>query len=301
MNGWATTTVRALSGRAKLWAYVGDMSRVLRNRYPRSRGAAATGRLLPWPDPAEPSTARSARTPSTWRFLAGETARLLDGARAASQARRHVCLARRRRAPGPDTPPELWVATRMTHLFSVGHLLGRDGDGELADLGIMGLRNAFADTQNGGWFPALDDEGPTDTHKQAYGHAFVVLAAASSTIAGRPGAADLLDDALERALRPLLGGRGGGDGRRLGPPLEQTSSPIAGPTPTCTRWRHSWPRLTRRVTRCGSTTPRGSCNDSSWARPASTRGTCPSTTTSTGRSCPTTTAISLATHSVPMA
>jgi sulfoquinovose isomerase len=134
--------------------------------------------------------------PEHLRFLTGETTRLLDGARRASRPDGTFAWLDEDLRPDPGHPRELWVATRMTHLFSVGHLLGREGDGELADRGIMGLRNAFADTERGGWFPALDDHGPTDTHKQAYGHAFVVLAAASSTIAGRPGAGELLADAL---------------------------------------------------------------------------------------------------------
>ncbi len=129
-------------------------------------------------------------------FLAGETARLLDGARAAARPDGTFAWLDDDVHPDLTRPRELWVATRMTHLFSLGHLLGREGDGELADLGILGLQNAFADKDNGGWFPALDDKGPADTHKQAYGHAFVVLAASSSVIAGRPGAEDLLDDAL---------------------------------------------------------------------------------------------------------
>ena len=191
----ATTAVRALSGRAKLWAYVGDMSRVLRNRYPRSRGATTTGRLLPW-GPRRPSALRFAPHAEHLGFLTGETTRLLDDARAASRPDGTFAWLDEDLRADPGHPLELWVATRMTHLFSVGHLLGREGDGELADRGIMGLRNAFADTEHGGWFPAVDDHGPTDTHKQAYGHAFVVLAAASSTIAGRPGAGDLLADAL---------------------------------------------------------------------------------------------------------
>ena len=124
----------------------------------------ATGRLLPWPLP-RPSTARSARTPGHLAFLAGETDRLLDGARAAARPDGTFAWLDDDVRPDPTRPRELWVATRMTHLFSVGHLLGRDGDAELADLGIMGLRNAFADSEIGGWFPALGDEGPTETQQ----------------------------------------------------------------------------------------------------------------------------------------
>ena len=40
------------------------------------------------------------------------------------------------------------------------------------------------------------DGRPVDDSKQAYAHAFVVLAASSATAAGRPGAKQLLDEAL---------------------------------------------------------------------------------------------------------
>ena len=43
----------------------------------------------------------------------------------------------------------------------------------------------------------LTPEGqPQETRKAAYVHAFVVLAAASATAAGRPGGRDLLEDSL---------------------------------------------------------------------------------------------------------
>jgi len=45
------------------------------------------------------------------------------------------------------------------------------------------------------------DGTPADAAKAAYPHSFVVLAASSATVAGRPGAADLLDEALDVVLR----------------------------------------------------------------------------------------------------
>ena len=76
----------------------------------------------------------------------------------------------------------------MTHVFSLGHLLGRPGDGELVDLGLASLDRDFGDTQHGGWFPRRDADGRPDQAKTAYEHAFVLLAASSATVAGRPGA-----------------------------------------------------------------------------------------------------------------
>ena len=93
-------------------------------------------------------------------------------------------------------PSELWLTCRMTHCFALGHLLGRPDFGRFADHGIASLRGVFQDAEHGGWFSAVADGEPVDDSKQAYAHAFVVLAASSALAAGRPGAEELLEDAL---------------------------------------------------------------------------------------------------------
>ena len=98
-------------------------------------------------------------------------------------------------------PTELWITCRMTHVHALGALLGRPGCAELADHGIAALAGAFGDPEHGGWFTSVDRDGPVDTAKGAYPHAFVILAAASAAAAGRPGAAELLDAALDVSLR----------------------------------------------------------------------------------------------------
>ena len=50
------------------------------------------------------------------------------------------------------------------------------------------------DPVNGGYFWGVGYEAPTDTTKQAYGHAFVLLAASSAKVAGHPDADRLLTD-----------------------------------------------------------------------------------------------------------
>lgn len=94
-------------------------------------------------------------------------------------------------------PSELWITCRMTHCFALGHMMGRPEFGRFADHGVASLRGVFRDTEHGGWFASVADGRPVDDSKQAYAHAFVVLAAASATAAGRPGARGLLDEALE--------------------------------------------------------------------------------------------------------
>ncbi len=88
----------------------------------------------------------------------------------------------------------------MTHVYALGHLMGRPGCAELVDHGIAALRERFEDEDHGGWFAQVGSSGPTVSDKTAYEHAFVVLAAASATVAGRPGGRELLDDAISVLL-----------------------------------------------------------------------------------------------------
>lgn len=99
--------------------------------------------------------------------------------------------------PDASRPAELWITCRMTHCFALGHLMGRPGLAPLIDHGVQSLRTVFRDEEHGGWFAAVDGDEIVDDSKQAYAHAFVVLAAASAAAADRPGAAELLSEALE--------------------------------------------------------------------------------------------------------
>ena len=130
------------------------------------------------------------------QWLAAEGDRLLEFGRAARHPEGGFAWLDDDGAPELDRPVELWITCRMTHVYSLGHLLGRSGCDELADHGVAALRDRFRDHQHGGWYAKVGAEGPTTTDKTAYEHAFVVLAAASATAAGRPGGRELLDDAL---------------------------------------------------------------------------------------------------------
>jgi sulfoquinovose isomerase len=89
-------------------------------------------------------------------------------------------------------PAELWITCRMTHAFALGALLGRPGCAPLVDHGLRALQTVFADDAHGGWFSSVGPGGPVTTRKEAYPHAFVLLAASSALAAGRPGAGELL-------------------------------------------------------------------------------------------------------------
>jgi mannose/cellobiose epimerase-like protein (N-acyl-D-glucosamine 2-epimerase family) len=98
--------------------------------------------------------------------------------------------------PQMDRDVELWITCRMTHVYALGHLLGFAGAADLVDHGLTALAGRLRDAEHGGWYAAVGGAGPTVWHKGAYEHAFVVLAASSALVAGRPGADALLAEAL---------------------------------------------------------------------------------------------------------
>jgi mannose/cellobiose epimerase-like protein (N-acyl-D-glucosamine 2-epimerase family) len=128
-------------------------------------------------------------------WLDAEAARLIDFARGSRVEGGFGWLDDRGR-PEPDRPPQLWITTRMTHVHALGHLLGHPGCGPLVDHGLAAIRERFEDREHGGWYPEASAGGPVRTEKEAYPHAFVLLAAASARIAGRPAADALLEAAI---------------------------------------------------------------------------------------------------------
>ncbi|GAA4118617.1 hypothetical protein GCM10022415_17830 [Knoellia locipacati] len=140
---------------------------------------------------------------SAWheRWLEAETDRLLEFGRGSRLA--DGGFARQGDdGTAQDGPLELWLTCRMTHVHSLGHLMGRPGCGALADHGVAAITTLFADAEHGGWFSQVGRDGvPRSTAKEAYPHAFVILASSSATAAGRPGADALLASALDVSER----------------------------------------------------------------------------------------------------
>ncbi|MFC8942988.1 AGE family epimerase/isomerase, partial [Streptomyces griseoincarnatus] len=93
-------------------------------------------------------------------------------------------------------PVETWITSRMAHIFAVGHLLGVSGADEYAARAISGLQNVLADPEFGGWLASRGEGDDLVGTKQAYAHAFVVLAASTGKVAGIAGASELLTRAL---------------------------------------------------------------------------------------------------------
>ena len=92
---------------------------------------------------------------------------------------------------------QVQATARMVHCYAIARLMGRPGADAIVDHGMDFLWNAHRDSKNGGYFWQMGDDGPVDDSKQAYGHAFVLLAASSAKAAGHPDADRLLADATE--------------------------------------------------------------------------------------------------------
>lgn len=100
-----------------------------------------------------------------------------------------------------ERPVELWVTCRMTHVLALAAIRGDARARDLVDHGVSALLGRLRDPDHDGWYAAVETapdgtSRPADDTKQAYAHAFVVLAAATASVAGHPDAPALLDDAL---------------------------------------------------------------------------------------------------------
>ena len=95
---------------------------------------------------------------------------------------------------------QLHDTTRMVHCFAIAKLMDRFGADDIIDHGMNFLWSRHRDAKNGGYFWGVNDAAATNSTKQAYGHAFVMLAAASAKTVGHPDADRLLTDVTEVIL-----------------------------------------------------------------------------------------------------
>ncbi len=89
---------------------------------------------------------------------------------------------------------QIHVTTRMVHCAVLGSLIGRPGSDEIVDHGMRYIWEKHRDARHGGYVWSLDDDGVTNGAKQAYGHAFVLLAASSAKLVGHPLADQMIAD-----------------------------------------------------------------------------------------------------------
>src|SRR3954470_14692903 len=87
--------------------------------------------------------------------LATETERLLAFAEHSRHPEGGFAWLRSDGTPDLDRPRELWITTRMTHVFALGHLLGPPGADELVAHALRALREDFRDARHGGWFAQI--------------------------------------------------------------------------------------------------------------------------------------------------
>ena len=108
-------------------------------------------------------------------------------------------------------PCPLYINARMTYVFALAHLQGVAGAGALAASGLAAFAARYADRVNGGWFSSTDRSGRvTDSTKANYAHAHVLLASASASAAGIPGAQDALEAAAAAIERHFWSDAEGG-------------------------------------------------------------------------------------------
>lgn len=105
-------------------------------------------------------------------------------------------------APGFDgCERQLHETTRMVHCFAIGKLIGRPNASDFIDHGMDFLWTRHRDREHGGYYWGVDDSSATNPIKQAYGHAFVLLAGASAKVAGHPDADRLIEDITDVLLQ----------------------------------------------------------------------------------------------------
>lgn len=99
--------------------------------------------------------------------------------------------------PMPERGAELYLGARMIHCFAVAAMLGRQGVEKLAEQGVrFYLDGPGKDREYGGWYATVGGNTPSD-RKELYGQAHIMLAAASATLAGIPGAVKLLEESID--------------------------------------------------------------------------------------------------------
>lgn len=100
-------------------------------------------------------------------------------------------------APIPDVARELHTTTRLVHSYALGKSAGVPECDAIIDAGMDFLWNKYRDGDYGGYVWSVSAEGNADETKLAYGHVFVLLAAASAKQVGHPDADRLIADVFE--------------------------------------------------------------------------------------------------------
>lgn len=130
-------------------------------------------------------------------WLADQTRRQLDFGRSFPHPAGGAAWLDSHGVPDLSRPVFTWITARMAHVYALGAIADVPGCDVLADLALTGLTTRLRDDEHGGWVTSIASDGRIDGTKAAYSTAFVVLAGATATIADRPSARALLDEAIE--------------------------------------------------------------------------------------------------------
>ncbi|MDI3335053.1 AGE family epimerase/isomerase [Defluviimonas aestuarii] len=131
------------------------------------------------------------------RWLRAEAERQFAFFRASLAPGRGLCLLDYDGRPLPEPVQELHTVTRLVHSYALGQAMGVPGAEEIIDRGMDELWTRHRDPLHGGYVWAVEGDRVADGRKLAYGHVFVLLAAASALEAGHPDAARLMEDIRE--------------------------------------------------------------------------------------------------------
>lgn len=91
---------------------------------------------------------------------------------------------------------QLLDVARTVHTYAAAERLGLPGAKTIVELGLKALWDQHRDRERGGYFNAVNHDGPTDSDKAAYNHAHVLLAASGALAAGHRQARALFNDVL---------------------------------------------------------------------------------------------------------
>jgi mannose/cellobiose epimerase-like protein (N-acyl-D-glucosamine 2-epimerase family) len=100
-------------------------------------------------------------------------------------------------APLPRGPQELHTTTRLVHSYALAKAAGASGCDDFIGAGMEFLWDRHRDPLHGGYVWSATGEGAADGTKLAYGHVFVLLAAASARQVGHQDAVRLIDDVAQ--------------------------------------------------------------------------------------------------------
>lgn len=129
-------------------------------------------------------------------FLAADARAQLDLFRASVTPEGRIAALDRAGRPIPGAAQPLHAVTRLIHSYALAQMAGYDG-GDVVAAGLAALQRDHRDRDHGGWVWSVRDGAVADGTKLAYGHVFVLLAAASAHMAGHGGARALLSEVAE--------------------------------------------------------------------------------------------------------